>query len=402
MKYLLFFCLLFTLLYSQEKNSPYKQLAASPEDFSTGNLSLPKPSFTGTHSHCAMIPVQFSLTPENTYLWTETLYVDGSQNFGILVLSPSSSWNIQIQPDGESSFSLNTPSSLFETEETSVQFGQNDYPATLYSFRNIQPKNWQITIKSESSSSRYGIDGYIVYTSKNPYRLYTHLNTHQLTSTQSVVFHTYIYDLHNAYSEKEPSPPIALNSIITQAELHLYKPNGSLQIYPLQDAGNAGDTKASDGVFSLQFLSLEPGDYLAHLFVYGVTPEGQNILRTCQYTFPIVSSPFTLSSRDPFIVPQEENRVSLHIPLQTADFAPVKAFTEVWGTDESSGQMVFISWIGGITQALQSRNGAILPLSLDTRWIARSGAKAPFFLKNFRIHHLDKEVLLLPDRKSVV
>ncbi|MBD4277532.1 conditioned medium factor, partial [Xanthomonas citri pv. citri] len=57
----------------------------------------------------------------------------------------------------------------------------------------------------------------------------------------------------------------------------------------------------------------------------------------------------------------------------------------------AKGKEVPVAWIGGMQTPQQGQ----LPLSLDERWIARAGARAPFSVRGLRIEDPDHYIPLV-------
>ena len=83
------------------------------------------------------------------------------------------------------------------------------------------------------------------------------------------------------------------------------------------------------------------------------------------------------------------SRLQIALPVQAlgASAQQLTASAEVWGTG-ANGAMVPVAWVSGIAAP---GNGA-LALSLDGRWIALAGARAPFELRNVRVQELQTSV----------
>lgn len=88
----------------------------------------------------------------------------------------------------------------------------------------------------------------------------------------------------------------------------------------------------------------------------------------------------------------EGTRLTIALPVAARGNAPshYRVFGQVWGTD-AKGKDVPVAWIGGMLTPQQGQ----LPLSLDERWIARAGARAPFTLRSLRIEDPDHYIPLV-------
>ncbi len=228
----------------------------------------------------------------------------------------------------------------------------------------------------------------------SPYRLYTHLTTMEFVVGNDIGVVTYGYDVTQEVDGEshEPAPEAPLPAaLLTQAEMQVTLPDGSSVSVPMFDDGHHADGLAGDGVFGGRIhhaqLPTQIGQFY-HVWVtaQGVTPEGQTFQGTGHKSFPLLARRVSLADTEPLraeaIDPLRLRlnlRVLLHAPL-----AAVQTHAQVWGTAQD-GTPVPVAWIGGIVYPEETGTGTVLPLTLDSRWIARAQAQAPFELRALRL-----------------
>lgn len=374
----------------------YKQLAAPPEEIQMGHLSLPNPALSGVHSHSALVPIHFTPMPNGHWMWEGTIQVEDGETFGLAFYSPAfKQWNVSIEPQNGVAFNLADIASVpnARCEEGNFGLGENGYPTTVYLFDKVQSGEWALQITTNAPLYNDGTpDGYFATSSQSPYRLYSYLNTYELVQGTSAGMVSYVYDLAQD-AGKEGSLPNPMSQMINQAELHIRLASGRTQIFTMADDGAHGDQRANDGIYGALFKDLEPGNYFAQVVVQGVSVEGKPFVRTTQHVFPILPQDIKIL-RKASAFPISENRlqVNVNVDLKSDKLTHCKLFAEVWGTSHD-GRMVPVAWIGGVTEPKQDIRGTVLPISLDTRWIARAKASKPFELRNVRVHSLENNFL---------
>ncbi len=371
----------------------FKQIAAPPEEILAGHLQFPNPKQNGIYSHSAMIPIYF--TPATKGLWTcnTSVPVEDGDSFALAFYAPNfKAWNVQITPEGKSTFNpYQNPPSNMKHEETSLSVGETCFPTEVFLFEKPSSENWFVQITTQQTPLHRGSkpEGYLVFTSKNPYRLYTHLAHYQLTQENSIAFVGYIYDLQNTPEFCRETPPTPIPGLIEQAEVHLHYPQGNVQIFPMSDDGAHHDEKSGDGIYGVNFKPLDPGTYLAQIFVYGTTIEGKPFVRTTQHLFPVLAQDLKIIRKATSSLQIDQRiQIDLHIDLKSEKLAICKTFAEVWGTSKD-GRSIPIVWIGGITVPEKNDKKTTLPLFLDSRWITRAKAIAPFELRNIRVQNIE-------------
>ncbi|NEL74439.1 MAG: conditioned medium factor, partial [Xanthomonas perforans] len=126
--------------------------------------------------------------------------------------------------------------------------------------------------------------------------------------------------------------------------------------------------------------------------VHGHDQAGQPFVRTSEHVVPVVDTSLRLLGNALDARAAAGTRLTIALPVAARGNAPshYRVFAQVWGTD-AKGKDVPVAWIGGMLTPQQGQ----LPLSLDERWIARAGARAPFTLRSLRIEDPDHYIPLV-------
>ncbi len=179
---------------------------------------------------------------------------------------------------------------------------------------------------------------------------------------------------------------------IDTAGLRVIDPQGAVRVLPMADDGAHNDGAAGDGVYGGKFQPGREGTWIAQVIVRGHDQAGQPFVRTSEHVMPVLDTSLRLMGNALSARAAEGTRLALALPVAARGKAPshYRVFGQVWGTD-AKGRDVPVAWIGGMLAPQQGQ----LPLSLDERWIARAGARAPFSLRGLRIEDPDYYIPLV-------
>ncbi|MBJ6985213.1 choice-of-anchor X domain-containing protein [Luteimonas sp. MC1750] len=172
---------------------------------------------------------------------------------------------------------------------------------------------------------------------------------------------------------------------IRSAQLRIVAPDGRESLQPMFDDGRHGDGAAGDGRLAGGFVPGAAGTWIAQVIVHGHDRSGTPFVRTAEHALPVIAAGPRLATAAATASYAAPGRLAVRLPL--ADAKPgshYRVLAEVWGRDGRGGE-VPVAWIGGMAEA--GPDG--LSLGLDERWIARSGAGAPFELRALRIEDPD-------------
>ncbi|MFS8395623.1 conditioned medium factor [Xanthomonas campestris pv. raphani] len=178
---------------------------------------------------------------------------------------------------------------------------------------------------------------------------------------------------------------------IDQASLRVLDPQGTARTFAMADDGKHDDGAAGDGVYGGSFQPTSAGTWIAQVIVHGRDQAGQPFVRTSEHVLPVLDTSVRLLGTALSARAADGTRLSIGLPIAARGQAPThyRVFGQVWGTD-AKGKQIPVAWIGGMLTPQQGQ----LPLSLDERWVARAGARAPFTLRGLRIEDPDHYIPL--------
>lgn len=177
---------------------------------------------------------------------------------------------------------------------------------------------------------------------------------------------------------------------IEEATLRVTAPDGSQRTIAMGgDALHRRD--GLDGAVYGRFTADQPGAWLVTVEARGRDRDGQDVLRTAEHVVPVVIDTLDLAPRAVSLDPRGE-RGAYHLALPVETTKPgqhYRAYAEVWGR-APNGADAPVARIGGMVVPESGK----ATLRLDERWIALSGAKGPFELRNVRFEDPDHFVTL--------
>ncbi|MEN1928717.1 choice-of-anchor X domain-containing protein [Luteimonas sp. MJ250] len=171
---------------------------------------------------------------------------------------------------------------------------------------------------------------------------------------------------------------------VQSAQLRILAPDGRESLRPMFDDGRHADGAARDGQLAGAFVPTSTGTWIAQVVVRGHDRMGASFVRTVEHALPVIAAGPRIAG-EATAVAGAAGRLSVQLPL--ADAAPgrhYRVFAEVWGQGGKGAQLP-VAWIGGMAEVVDGR----VVLGLDERWIGRSGAGAPFELRELRIEDPD-------------
>lgn len=367
---------------SEAANNQFKQLAGAADEIYT--MHLPAPSETGLRSKSALLPVKSGTQ-------TFEIPVETADNFRVMILAKDSrAWDVKATlPNGET-LNPRLESAFSSRVETTYGLENEQYPAEVFSFRNVSAGILRFEINAPKNSLNPDeTAGFIVASSDSPYQLHSYVNTLQTVKNKNIGIVASLFDGGAKTAN-------ALAGTITRAEIEIRTPNGKIVRTEMFDDGNHGDQIAGDGIFGGVFLPQESGKYTAQIITRGTTPLGEDFVRTAEHLLIVAEREVNLSG-NAFVRQTDDTRYQLILPAEGLRAGQkVIAHAEVWGRD-LNGREQAIAWIGGMTIAERSfggRNNATLPLSLDARWLVRANAESNFELRSVRVSDADSAVVL--------
>lgn len=377
-------CAIFVICFAANVSAQFKQLAGPAEEISS--MRLPDPATLGNRSKAAMIPIKTT-----NGIWTMEFPVDYEKDFKLVLLAPNSrDWDIKIAMPKEDFIDLRQEAwrKGIEIEESTYGFDGENFPAEVFTFAEIQNGKLRVQINTRQTKLNSSEPiGYLVASSSSPYKLYSYVNTFETSVGNTIGFVASLYD-YSATNENDI--PTALNGTIQNASVRIKMPNGKTSVVVMYDNGNHADTIANDGILNGNFTPTIGGKYLAQITVRGVTPDGNEFIRTSEHLIEVASTSVRINKIvSANMIDDTRFRIALNVNGLRAG-QKVIGYAEVWGNDENGNERA-IAWISGM--ALTERK-SIVPMTLDSRWIARSNAKGTFELRNVRIQDPDTSIVL--------
>lgn len=354
----------------------FKNLAGSADEMTS--MRLPSAESLGTRSKSAMLPVKFQ-----NGKWSAEIPLETSDDLKISVLAPNSkAWQIKAVTDG-GEINLRDANELFEQRDGEVGLGEAKYPAEIFTFGYAKGGTWRIEIDApQTDNFRNGeTAGFVVVSSKSPYKIYTYIDTLETLVGRNIGLRTSVFE---SETEEDRTVPQAIRGSVISAEAELRQPNGATQKISLRDGGN--------GTFESNFVPRIAGQYTVQITVRGATPKGENFIRTSEQIIQVLGENVRFG-KTAVASNVDDTRLSINVPASgLRNNRKVIVYGEVWGRNKN-GEESAIAWIGGMALA----NGRLqtgVPVILDARWLARIDAETNFELRNVRVQDPDYFVTL--------
>lgn len=366
-----------------QTSNDFKQLAGAADEIY--QMRLPDPAAAGLRSKAAMLPIRGGRQ-------TFEIPVESAENFRVMILAKDAR-NLALKivtPNGER-FDPRAENLLIERTETTYGIGSEQFPAEVFSFKNVSAGVLKFEIDAPASASKTNSAvGYLVASSNSPYRLYSYVDSLQTIKNRSI---SLVATLADETAETET----ALAAAITRAEVEIAAPSGKIVRVAMYDDGNHGDELADDGIFGGAFIPRESGKYLAQVTSRGTTPGGEQFVRTNEHLFEVAETAAAFGGNS-FVRQTDETSYKIVLPIEgMRSGQKVIAHAEVWGRD-AAGRESAIAWIGGMTileRNISGRNSAAaVALNLDARWLVRAGDFSDYELRGVRLQSAETSVIL--------
>ncbi|KAB0532300.1 choice-of-anchor X domain-containing protein [Xanthomonas cissicola] len=358
-----------------------KQLAGPPEEFA--QMRAPDPAESAILSKSALLPVELAPAGQSAR-WQGSLPVENG-HLRFMVLSGDQAWDAAVaapQLAGARATAVATP---LHAQRTLLGTAEHGTSGMRYAVESARNGAWSLTLQSSSPVAQRG---YVLMEGDPRTQLASYLRTRQQQVGQSLTLNA----LLSGNDARGATLLTAQAGTIDQASLRVIDPQGGVRSLPMADDGKHGDGAAGDGVYGGTFQPTSEGTWIAQVIVHGHDQAGQPFVRTSEHVVPVVDTSLRLLGNALGARAAEGTRLTIALPVAARGNAPshYRVFGQVWGTD-AKGKDVPVAWIGGMLTPQQGQ----LPLSLDERWIARAGARAPFTLRSLRIEDPDHYIPLV-------
>jgi hypothetical protein len=254
-----------------------------------------------------------------------------------------------------------------------------------YELRGAPAGAWTVRVRAtDPSGSHRPSPGWLLITSDPDLRVEAHVTTQRTVAGETIGVVARVHDAHAA-------PRVERARLVLELA-------GRSEALEMQDDGRHEDGLAGDGLFGAIVPDTVRGQVLARVELSGSTSEGNTFLRSTQIAFPVLEGEIALDGTVRAHATDEEH---LAIEIGALPLGAMHRFhvsAEVWGAD-SDGRTIPVCWLS--RQAEIERSSArgagasesILPLVLDTRWLAVMHAAAPLELRQVRVQDPDSEVV---------
>lgn len=345
-------------------------------------MRTPDPAESAILSKSALLPVE--LTPAgNAARWQGTLPVENG-HLRFMVLAGDQAWDAAVAaPRGAGARAVDAPQ--LQAQRTVLGTADNGTTGMRYAVDAAQNGNWSLTLQSASPLAQRG---YVLMEGDARTQLAAYPRDRQHLVGKSLTLNAML-----SGSDARGATLLASQAgQIDTASLRVIDPQGAVRVLPMADDGAHDDGAAGDGVYGGNFQPGRAGTWIAQVIVHGHDQAGQPFVRTSEHVMPVLDTSLRLMGNALSARAAEGTRLALALPVAARGKAPshYRVFGQVWGTD-AKGRDVPVAWIGGMLAPQQGQ----LPLSLDERWIARAGARAPFSLRGLRIEDPDYYIPLV-------
>jgi len=396
-----------------------KKLQGPPSEFA--QHTIPQPELAALTSDSAWYDLMFTKADDGTFVWKGEVVVDSQEELDISIFSPyEDKLDIIVQPPNELPFSLklaiatrdlmarrhfegiSAPYELSFTSETGP-YGIDgaSYPVTTYTFAKPAVGVWsaQVIIKAEDVPTDAPA-ALAMITNKASLELFSHLNQYELEVGQEVGL---IANLFDRAAFVEGVRPAAVLTASVAPTMVVNYPSGRQVKVTMHDDGVHADLLANDGVFGGVVEALEPGQYTARAVFEGTTATGARFVRTTEHSFHVVNPYISLTGLADVEYSKEDKAFYFHIDVDVyaAENTAVKAYAEVWGTDESGYQYAPVAWMEAMVDSYKSAAGEdVITLMLHEDWVHNAKVSAPFQLRKVWIQDRDWNVVM-SERSSI-
>lgn len=346
-------------------------------------MRAPDPAESAILSKSALLPVELAPAGQSAR-WQGSLPVENG-HLRFMVLSGDQAWDAAVaapQLAGARATAVATP---LHAQRTLLGTAEHGTSGMRYAVESARNGAWSLTLQSSSPVAQRG---YVLMEGDARTQLASYLRTRQQQVGQSLTLNA----LLSGNDARGATLLTAQAGTIDQASLRVIDPQGGVRSLPMADDGKHGDGAAGDGVYGGTFQPTSEGTWIAQVNVHGHDQAGQPFVRTSEHVVPVVDTSLRLLGNALGARAAEGTRLTIALPVAARGNAPshYRVFGQVWGTD-AKGKDVPVAWIGGMLTPQQGQ----LPLSLDERWIARAGARAPFTLRSLRIEDPDHYIPLV-------
>lgn len=356
-----------------------KQLAGPPEEFA--QMRAPEPAESAILSKSALLPVELAPAGASAR-WQGSLPVENG-HLRFMVLAGDQQWDAAVAAPRVAGARAAAAPQL-QAQRTRLGSADSGTSGMRYAVDAAQNGVWSLTLQSASPTAQRG---YVLMEGDPRTQLASYPRHRHQQVGQSLTLNALL-----SGSDAQGAGLLAGQAgQIDQASLRVLDPQGTARTFAMADDGKHDDGAAGDGVYGGSFQPTSAGTWIAQVIVHGRDQAGQPFVRTSEHVLPVLDTSVRLLGNALSARAADGTRLSIGLPIAARGQAPThyRVFGQVWGTD-AKGKQIPVAWIGGMLTPQQGQ----LPLSLDERWVARAGARAPFTLRGLRIEDPDHYIPL--------
>jgi hypothetical protein len=388
-----------------------KQLNGPPVDFES--MRAVDTASAAIYSKSALVPVSLKAGAAGKLSWQGELPMENGRARVLVFSGNDNPWQVDmVAPSG-----LAKRASGVARDVQRAQFGidQVRHGADYYTFEGMEKGAWQLKLSAQEGQAS---EGYVLMEGDPATELASYQTHRRQLVGESVGFTALMVDTLEKRGGAKSTTQSTAPGRIGSASLRVTMPDGIVQTFAMFDDGKHGDGVAGDGVFGGDFPALKAGTYLAQVVMRGTDRDGNAVLRTAEHVVPIVEASLQLASGSAKAARVSGTRLSIDIAATAMkEGQHYRAYGELWGTG-ADGKAMPVAWVGGMVSpvpgdtsyeerfdlrspmrervALRGSNfesaeisNSVISLGFDERWVALSGARAPFELRDLRIEDPD-------------
>ncbi len=356
-----------------------RQVAAPPEDVTSGRVRLPDPEQSATRSGAAWLAVVLAPNSSGGFAWEGEVPVSASGPVALALLGEDAlAWRLALAPRG------GEPRPLEEwlarpgvDHRSGVELGVG---AQRVEFAAAPAGMWRVRVEADRPSF-----GWLAVRDGGSVTIASH------ATTWSTLAGT---DIGIVVAVQDPDDEPGHDASIERAELVLGFAAAEVRELMLDD-GRHDDGLAGDGVFGAFLPPGLLGEVRFRVEVHGTTAGGAAFLRTTHHALDVLPRNVALSgTASASLEGPLRARIGVGVEDPSSAVLPrLHVSAEIWGTS-NAGSLIPVCWLSRITHAEQGASGWELPLALDARWVELAGARAPYELREVRVQDIDSNVVL--------
>eukprot|EP00055_Hartaetosiga_balthica_P016685 m.106485 g.106485 ORF g.106485 m.106485 type:complete len:697 (-) comp9154_c0_seq1:1431-3521(-) len=379
----------------------YKQLNGPPSEFESHRI--PNSANGANFQTTANSLFTFGRQSGNLLTYTQDVVVDSSTGFTVSLLTPNIENTVatMIDPSGNAV----DMKAHQQTTYWPVGDGVAEDLGYIYSFKNPAVGIYKITISLTATEEEFeemlskstapaSTNGILLIWNESTDDVYSQLQSYSaLTKGDDVGVSSGMYSTKSNLDllKNVGHVPTFLKDVVSTALLTVRFPNGTFVDFPMHDDGLHGDNLANDGMFGGLFNADVEGVYFMQATLSGTNEDGVSFLRSTEQAVQIVPKSITLTGQVDVDFDMRNQRVVFEIEVEESsllfdsDAASYQAYLEVSGTQLFTNTIVPIAWTSALVIPRTSsfgRNGAVVHLETDLKWLVEAKALPPFQLNN--------------------